>query len=534
MKRIEYPARTMILLQLLAVTAWGYSFQVSPATGSRFFTGDTIKLSCVLHDSLGNPVDLLSVRWISSVSGEIGDSACAPYIPSESGEHVISVEATASKHDTLRASTAITVVPFDSITVYCFGGNSATGAVWKDNTMHTLPGYRGELISGTVFDGVAYALDEDYSLGYSDTIRYWADTALTSLAAVGRPLSIYVNERGLWLAGHISQQSCYWHGTTSSMLDPVRSTAVSIAVESDTAYVLTRQMAVPYVVSIWKNGQFHTEVARGIVDSNTYVHCEGYWIGVKNGIVRAGGRDNIAVEDYSLDRGWVWNGQKVPLFDSTGDSTLWHAIRPLDFCMDDTGGVYVVGEVLAPGPRPSAWIWENGKAREWRDPVTGGIAGAFAVYMLNGHLFVGGAYLKDDSTVSNCYWRNGVRYDLPGRGAEGDYYIYDMVVVEGYGSTDARPSSRTLGFGRVTSGRLSASVSQHGALRAYVQLPRDGVLQIDVLSMSGRVLFSERVGYKRSGKHTVRLGYRLPAHGVYSVVARVAGTVSRTQVKYVR
>lgn len=58
-------------------------------------------------------------------------------------------------------------------------------------------------------------------------------------------------------------------------------------------------------------------------------------------------------------------------------------------------------------------------------------------------------------------------------------------------------------------------------------------VSLEVLTVSGRTVFGERVGHRRGGVHRVRLGQRLPAPGVYSVIAKADGHVFRTQVEYV-
>jgi hypothetical protein len=517
--------------------------EVSPPSGYKFFTGDTVRFSCVARDQSDSIVKLKSVQWKSK------DTILSPQQVFErndfiAGKYTFIVIVETMTGTTVADSASITVIPYDAVDVCCVGGWDFRAAYWKDGRIYEVPSAKKEFQATSYYNGDNYFLEKTWGAG--DSAYYWKNGIKINLPSKksAQLNSILVSDSGVDLCGWDRDTlteypvACYWHNKEKSYLSNKYSFANGLALLDRDLFIVggensdSLQAALP---CFWKNG-IKISLPVPIHKQHLDTTSDAKWIGVHDNDVWIAGIDYFPVEDYLDPVGWVWNnGKKTYLEDGSGVSPFVDPDRGFEIFSFATGqkGVYVSGLVRA---SIRTILWDNGMPRELKGP-NGERAGASALYVLYNHLFAAGSYLKNNRQML-CYWRNDKCYDIMQLDSTGPNSMLQIFAI----AAEVKPESTWVKFDRgnnkdrfsIQKNPIKSATIQKEKLILEITLGKKGKFNLEMLDVSGRIVFNKSLGVMEAGSRQAKISLAQAGMRVYTVRLRSEAQSWTRKVGYVK
>lgn len=250
----------------------------------------------------------------------------------------------------------------------------------------------------------------------------------------------------VYIGGSYGLSPAIWKNGESPSLITTTGTSITISsmfIEGNDQYLVGSEMvAGKRLATIWKNGvptRLHTDFYEGqltdIIVKNGTTHCVGYFyetatskprimylinesgvfvtsganyayskkMFIKDDVVYIAGNETTSPTD-NTDRAKYWrNGVSIPLSSGTTD----HYAN--DIFVDSNNDVHICGSSYNAGFIPK--YWKNGVETLLETPDKGHTS---AILKVNNDVFiVGGVSNFGSSNSKACYWKNGIRTDLP-------------------------------------------------------------------------------------------------------------------------
>lgn len=539
----EFVKSVLYFLAFAAALSGQVRLEISPVSGYMFFTGDTIKFSCVAYNQNDSIIALKSVLWEVN-GGMIGSQDAFEKWDMPAGKFSIVIDAKTMDGAAVSDSINLIIIPFDAVEVCCAGGWASRAVYWKDGGMYEIPDAVRQLKSASFYNGDLYFLEDNNA----DTAHYWKNGIKFDLPSkkIGFIGSVYVANTDVFFVGadadsvNARATACYWQNGEKHYVSLFQSYACDITTMGKDLYVLGGEYSDSISIfrmlpCYWKNG-VKTSLPVLIDTQYHIVSWEAKWGGVHNNNVWIAGIDNFHIEDNLIPVGWVCNnGNKTYLDDGSGISSLVNPEHGIAISSFSAGqkGVYAVGFVSA---TYKSFLWANGTPKEWHGPE-GQTAAPKAVYVLYNHVFVAGTYVKNNRWVL-CYWRNEKCYDVMELDSSGPNSALRIFAI----AAEVKPESTWVKFNKgKNKGIFSAQINP--ILSAMIQkeklilefaLRKNSKIDIEMLDVSGRIVFKKSFGVIEAGKQQIKISLPQAGMRVYTVRLRSDGQSWTRKVGYVK
>ena len=333
------------------------------------------------------------------------------------------------KNFILASLLAVALVSCGGGGVYVSGRNGSTAVYWKDSIQHNLNNDGlGAHASGIFVDSGNVYLSGTCTDAHNNKACYWKNgdrTYLKNKAANDYVPTfgngIYVSNNNVYVAGNISYSgynlhttAAYWVDNTDSCKELSTSTVDTADATSIFAYTAgghiyvggietTGDLTSDYNASYWDNDTLVTLPSKGYTLSIYASGGQLYSVGYETAVEKTSAVYYIGNQKQTLD-------------------------LPSNSLSSEATGVYVYGsDVYISGRYDTAsstdptiatgWIpcyWKNGVRVDMPVPSTDGdYAYTSGIFVKNNDVFVAGGY---DSATSRkqiaCYWKNGTKTDL--------------------------------------------------------------------------------------------------------------------------
>ncbi len=402
--------------------------RLSPSSDSCFFQGDTITFSIeFLGDSIASSRHD-GIVWTSDKDGHIGNGI-------EVHTHTLSIDTHTIvttfpyKGNAIKESVRIQVRAYDSVNVYMVGGNGNRGVYWVNGNMYvTDAGNR--LRSLQVYNNDIYFLGG----GKGCEVCYMKNNVkheLEGKAARVWASDLCVNDNGVYVVGGEitadydpdstsgSRRGVYWYNGQRKVFTD-SGVGDAIYVYNDDIYIAGNDNNI--CTQIWKNGNviFRHDSPYKMGDNlSLVVHEDDIYLS---------GNTYVTITDMVYMCGFYWHNGTTHMLshDTTGEIPIpYSSIRLSSFFVDGSD-VYACGDAYE--WRPVRYVWKNGAPIQRFDTRGDESSACSAVFVHHGHLFIAGAVFDENGDPTLCYWRNGVRTDVPGH--EDGYDIFEIWVTD--------------------------------------------------------------------------------------------------------
>ncbi len=292
-------------------------------------------------------------------------------------------------------------------------GIGSNACYWKDGVRVDLE----EDNKSRAFD-IAVANGNIYVSGeYDNKCCYWVNGSRYNLSSAGSSnfSRIKVINGTVYISGTSSDgHACVWINGSISKVDDINSYAYGMEIINDTIYLVGGSKA-----TIWKKQITDVSWTKWDIHQSGYTSSYAYAIAVNNETFYIAGYLYKDSNSYPA----LWTGNDLNTISSTE--------LPMPDKDDDIyGNTYSIkifnGQPYIAGhynkdisnekySRASLWIGNN-------DPIVyapedEADSAAFGVYIYNGDIYVAGNIRINinnyNSYIQPCYWKNGVRVDLP-------------------------------------------------------------------------------------------------------------------------
>lgn len=538
------PRYTCALLCVLVLSsATGAGMIASPLSGDTYFVGDSIRCEV----AAGVQADSVDWTWLSGAHIGVGRDVSVVVSQSHVGRDSIVVAVTAGSGPPVVDTVGVRVLPYDAVDVWCAGGRMEPekhAAYWRNGALNTIDGAETAVERMAVAEGGACFLMEPRGSLERSRPTYWTNSSLE--VVLPYPDSGYGRVRGLrFTAGLIVAcgevwdsvsdlgGACYWRDGNLVLLGadaPASFLPSDISLAAGAVHIAGSEYVrggIDYAQSpvLWVDGVV-TPLPAPPLDTTwdsrsprpCWANSEAESIHIYNGEVFVTGTDLIAYEDIAgYKASWLWHdGVKTFLMaDSAATNPVDHLRAALSLASFAVGrnGVYA-----------AAWQLETWQWFFWHDGIPRLASEVFGsdleqlslgpVAELHGHVFVAGSY-KKDGEWQLCYWRNGVRTDLPG--GDSGYAIRTICVTEKPDSSGVEKGhgrgvrNRSLGQGFALD---AAQIEGRTRLEIRYTLRKPAVVTATILNSAGRRVGAANIGLRRRGgnRDMVDIAELAPGH----------------------
>jgi hypothetical protein len=457
------------------------------------------------------------------------------------GKYALIVKAETMSGTSVSDSVNITVIPYDAVDVCCAGGWDIRAAYWKDGKMFEVPGAKQQFQTVSCYNGDIFFLERTWGSG--DTAFYWKNNSRIILPSkkLGILNSMVISDSGIYICGSdrsdysgLDGGACYWLNGKQTYLSNKMSGANCIALSYQDVYISGAEYsdsAKRTLPCYWKN------LIKGPIPTPVYnTTWEAKWIGVHDNEIWIAGIDNFPIEDYSVQVGWLWNrGEKKYLDDGSGISPLVNPEHGIAISSFSAGqkGVYAVGFVSA---TYKSYLWADGTPVEWKGP-DGQPAAAHAVYVLYNHVFVAGAYVKNNKWVL-CYWRNNKCFNVMELDSTGPNSMLRIYAI----GAEVKPESTWVKYYKgnnkdrfsVQNNPILSATIQKENLVLEIALRKNGKVDMEMLDVSGRIVFKKAMGTIGAGRQHAKISLSQAGMRIYAVRLRSDGQSWTRKVRYAK
>jgi hypothetical protein len=266
-----------------------------------------------------------------------------------------------------------------------------------------------------------------YSNGTVSIPCYWKNGIKTDLPFTGyvhgRAEKIIVDGGNLYVSGSVDsggeEFGCYWKNGVISLLSN-NSYAQDMAIANGVIYIVGQyESGGYYFPCYWVNG----------IKTDLSIPEDGYGnaskISIFGGTIYITGQYALTSWSYSKICYWA-NGARTDLISDTPPTEGYNIY---DIVAADIG-VFIVGTTSWSYPR-TPWYWKNGFIN--LNVPTGSDSIPFSIALLNNDIYIAGFYDNGDVSARQawaCYWKNGIRTNLPDGGYGKDSFAYAVKIID--------------------------------------------------------------------------------------------------------